>query len=64
MTRTVDFLQLSVEKEDKAYPESFLRPLNLPPPVDWLEEEERRRVFWNIFILDRHVSPEFCSNYY
>lgn len=26
---------------------------SLPEPRDWLEEEERRRIFWNIFILDR-----------
>ncbi|CAM1501373.1 Fc.00g105350.m01.CDS01 [Cosmosporella sp. VM-42] len=56
LTRTVDFLQMSVEDEDDEAPKAFLRPKPLPPPVDWMEEEERRRVFWNIFILDRICS--------
>jgi hypothetical protein len=30
--------------------------VSLPPPQDWTEAEERRRVFWNVFNLDR-----FCS---
>ncbi len=30
--------------------------VSLPPAQNWVEEEERRRVFWNIFNLDR-----FCS---
>lgn len=30
--------------------------VSLPPAQTWVEEEERRRVFWNIFNLDR-----FCS---
>ena len=35
----------------------LLRPLTvLVPPRNWIEEEERRRVFWCIFLLDR-----FCS---
>ncbi|KAF6843195.1 hypothetical protein CMUS01_02354 [Colletotrichum musicola] len=58
MTRTVEQLQLSVEDEDQA-PASkhlikrmeFLRPCRF-----WSEREERRRVFWNIFLMDR-----FCS---
>jgi transcription factor-like protein len=34
-----------------------VRPwVSLPPPQDWTEAEERRRVFWNVFNLDR-----FCS---
>ncbi|CAK7210021.1 hypothetical protein SBRCBS47491_000629 [Sporothrix bragantina] len=28
----------------------------LPPARDWVELEERRRVFWNVFLMDR-----FCS---
>ncbi|RDL33355.1 uncharacterized protein BP5553_08794 [Venustampulla echinocandica] len=53
LTRTVSFLQLSVEEEDRNDPETFLRPSLLPPSPNWIEEEERRRTFWNIFILDR-----------
>lgn len=55
LTRTVDFLRLSVEEDSEKSPEAFLRPPTLPPPTDWIEEEERRRVFWNIFILDRYA---------
>ncbi|KAL2823527.1 fungal-specific transcription factor domain-containing protein [Aspergillus cavernicola] len=56
LTRTVEYLQLSVESEhhDKG-PVLQPRPC-LPQPQDWVEEEERRRVFWTIFNLDR-----FCS---
>ncbi|BCS29667.1 fungal specific transcription factor domain-containing protein [Aspergillus puulaauensis] len=56
LTRTVEFLQLSVEVAEKERHNAFLRPPALPAPSDWLEEEERRRVFWNIFILDRICS--------
>ncbi|GKZ29058.1 hypothetical protein AbraIFM66950_002795 [Aspergillus brasiliensis] len=28
----------------------------LPPPKDWSEKEERRRVFWMAFCLDRYAS--------
>ncbi|KAF7546542.1 hypothetical protein G7046_g9271 [Stylonectria norvegica] len=56
LTRTIDFLQLSIEAEDEEAPRAFLRPKSLPPPTSWMEEEERRRVFWNIFILDRICS--------
>jgi hypothetical protein len=56
MTRTVEYLQLTVERD-----ESKRRPLSQPfaslaPTDDWTENEERRRVFWNVFALDR-----FCS---
>lgn len=56
LTRTVEYLQLSVEDEghDK---QPLLKPMpSSPPPQSWTEEEERRRVFWVVFILDR-----FCS---
>lgn len=62
MTRTVEQLQLSVEDE-ASFPEStaasngvIRRIAFMAPPRDWSEEEERRRVFWNIFMMDR-----FCS---
>lgn len=33
------------------------RPFSyLPPPRDWADQEERRRVFWNVFLLDRFGS--------
>jgi hypothetical protein len=57
LTRTVEYSQLTVEHE-----ESDRQPLcqpvsSLPPAKDWAELEERRRVFWNTFNLDR-----FCSS--
>ncbi|CCF41954.1 hypothetical protein CH063_12076, partial [Colletotrichum higginsianum] len=53
LTRTVEYLQLSIES-DHQDKEPLLKPLpSIPPPQNWTEEEERRRVFWNIFNLDR-----------
>ncbi|KAB5531475.1 fungal-specific transcription factor domain-containing protein [Coniochaeta sp. 2T2.1] len=56
MTRMVDYLQLTLEHEDtKRKP--LLQPfMTLPSTDHWTEDEERRRVFWNVFNLDR-----FCS---
>ncbi|KAL3483748.1 hypothetical protein BJX62DRAFT_230774 [Aspergillus germanicus] len=52
LTRTVEYLQLSVESEHHDNgPLLQPRPC-LPPAEDWIEEEERRRVFWTIFNLD------------
>ncbi|CAK7198459.1 hypothetical protein SEUCBS139899_001120 [Sporothrix eucalyptigena] len=70
MTRTVEQLQLSVEDQDppeapstaaharpKAKANALIRRIAfLPPARDWVELEERRRVFWNVFLMDR-----FCS---
>ncbi|KAK7219937.1 hypothetical protein V2G26_007940 [Clonostachys chloroleuca] len=56
LTRTVEYIQLSVEP-DHHNKDPLLKPLPLiPRSKDWTEEEQRRRVFWNIFCLDR-----FCS---
>lgn len=56
LTRTVEYLRLSIEDENDDT-QRLLKPLlSLPPSKEWVEEEERRRVFWNIFNLDR-----FCS---
>ncbi|KAG7294682.1 hypothetical protein NEMBOFW57_004760, partial [Staphylotrichum longicolle] len=51
-----DYLQLTIETN-----ETNRQPLSLPfpslaPTKNWAEGEERRRVFWNVFALDR-----FCS---
>ncbi|KAG8165974.1 hypothetical protein KVR01_004526 [Diaporthe batatas] len=63
MTRTVEQLQLSVEPVDEGphrsadnFQNQIKRAAFLPPARDWSELEERRRVFWNIFLMDR-----FCS---
>lgn len=63
MTRTVEQLQLSVEPADEDHHHSadtfqnqIKRAAFLPRARDWSELEERRRVFWNVFLMDR-----FCS---
>ncbi|KAJ4264420.1 hypothetical protein NW762_005620 [Fusarium torreyae] len=57
LTRTVEYMGLSVEAEDcPNRPAVLPDDSSLPPPLEWTEEEERRRVFWNIFILDRFSS--------
>ncbi|KAL4984685.1 fungal-specific transcription factor domain-containing protein [Aspergillus falconensis] len=56
LSRMVEYLQLTVE-HDEAFQHPFCQPYRvLPPPTDWTETEERRRIFWAIFALDR-----FCS---
>ncbi|KAL6236491.1 hypothetical protein BDW75DRAFT_229421 [Aspergillus navahoensis] len=56
LSRMVEYLQLTVE-HDEAFQHPFCQPYKvLPPPTDWTEAEERRRIFWAIFALDR-----FCS---
>lgn len=56
LTRTVEYLQLSVETDDlKERP--LLKPLSfIPAAQNWTQEEERRRVFWTVFNLDRYVA--------
>ncbi|KAI8722855.1 Zn(2)-C6 fungal-type domain-containing protein [Fusarium sp. LHS14.1] len=61
MARTVEQLRLSKEESDVAESASAGRSLMnrmtfLPPCNGWQEAEERRRVFWNVFLMDR-----FCS---
>ncbi|CVK87936.1 uncharacterized protein FMAN_05268 [Fusarium mangiferae] len=54
LTRTVEYMGLSVEPEVHQRKRGLLSDSSsLPEPRDWLEEEERRRIFWNVFILDR-----------
>ncbi|KAH8683616.1 fungal-specific transcription factor domain-containing protein [Ilyonectria robusta] len=56
LTRMAEYLQLTVEHDEAERP-SFSQPYkSLSPAKDWTEAEERRRVFWNVFSLDR-----FCS---
>jgi hypothetical protein len=54
LTRTVEYMGLSVEPELYQRKKGLLsNSSSLLEPRDWLEEEERRRIFWNVFILDR-----------
>jgi hypothetical protein len=55
LTRTVDYLQLTVEPSASRF-SALMNPLKLVQPTDaWTELEERRRVFWVIFLLDRYA---------
>ncbi|KAF1977549.1 hypothetical protein BU23DRAFT_453099 [Bimuria novae-zelandiae CBS 107.79] len=56
LTRTVDYLQLTIEPT-AVQGNALMTPLQtVPPTQDFTELEERRRLFWVIFLLDR-----FCS---
>ncbi|KAB5576333.1 hypothetical protein GE09DRAFT_620751 [Coniochaeta sp. 2T2.1] len=57
LTRTVNYLQLTVEPDDGSKKQQLLRSLTiLDRPEDWTESEGRRRLFWVIFLLDRICS--------
>ena len=61
MAGTVEQLQLGVEEDDlyrvKGMGERLIRRMVfLTPSRSWSEAEERRRVFWAVFLMDR-----FCS---
>ncbi|KAF9880719.1 hypothetical protein CkaCkLH20_01761 [Colletotrichum karsti] len=56
LTRTVEYLQLTVEHDDADRPSLSQPFISLHPPDNWTEAEERRRVFWNVFKLDRLIS--------
>ncbi|KAH7114268.1 hypothetical protein B0J11DRAFT_511008 [Dendryphion nanum] len=56
LTRTVDYLQLTLEPSASQVG-ALMNPLKLVPPTDdWTRLEERRRLFWVIFLLDRYCS--------
>lgn len=61
MVGTVEHLQLNVE-EDELYGAMNLgetliqRMVFLSPSRSWSEAEDRRRIFWTVFLMDR-----FCS---
>ncbi|KAL5390747.1 hypothetical protein PMIN03_007921 [Paraphaeosphaeria minitans] len=56
LTRTVDYLQLTTELIS-CPGGALMTSLQIVPPLkDWTAQEERRRLFWVIFLLDR-----FCS---
>lgn len=56
LTRSVDYLQMTIEPEDRPV-QPLLPPLIvLDEPKSHAEAEERKRVFWNAFLLDRLCS--------
>lgn len=57
LTRTAEYLQLTVEHTPDRQSQPLVQPYTLlSPSQDWTQEEERRRVFWTIFNLDRYCS--------
>ncbi|KAF1810714.1 hypothetical protein P152DRAFT_401079 [Eremomyces bilateralis CBS 781.70] len=61
ITRSVVQLGLAVEPNSStvvpAYPSIYtLRAMVLPGPIDFHEEECRRRLFWMIYLLDRYAT--------
>ncbi|KAH6648321.1 fungal-specific transcription factor domain-containing protein [Truncatella angustata] len=62
LTRTVEYLQLSIEQESMDS-QPLCQPYRfLSSTRDWTELEERRRVFWNVFSLDRLCSVSMGWN--
>jgi hypothetical protein len=56
LTRTVDYLQMTIEPGERRF-KPLLPPLTLlDEPKTHAEAEERKRVFWNAFLLDRLCS--------
>ncbi|KAL9476126.1 hypothetical protein ACSS6W_005967 [Trichoderma asperelloides] len=58
LTRVVDYLQLTIEPDEESPKRPLLKSLTiLNTTHDWTESEERRRLFWSVFLLDRwHTS--------
>jgi hypothetical protein len=55
LTRTVDYLQLTIEPDDDSLKQPLLRSLTiLEKARDWTDSEARRRLFWSVFLLDRY----------
>ncbi|KAH7073249.1 fungal-specific transcription factor domain-containing protein [Paraphoma chrysanthemicola] len=54
VARYIDHLQLSLEEPTRDYPVGVFGKSHGPLPAkDWIEEEERRRLYWNAVMLDR-----------
>ncbi|KAK6444919.1 hypothetical protein FP744_10001167 [Trichoderma asperellum] len=57
LTRVVDYLQLTIEPDEESPKRPLLKSLTiLNTTHDWTESEERRRLFWSVFLLDRICS--------
>lgn len=64
LTRGVVYMGLNVEPGDSERPEACLQRVRcLRAARVWTEAEERRRVFWNVFLLDRCVYSTSPSSY-
>ncbi len=61
LSSSVIQLGLAVERTSNLaapkYPSiATLRAFVLPEPKSWIEDEERRRLFWMVFVLDRYAT--------
>ncbi|KNG89013.1 hypothetical protein ANOM_002401 [Aspergillus nomiae NRRL 13137] len=57
LTRAVVYMGLHCEPDEDQQGDSCVQPFRyLPSARVWTEMEERRRVFWNVFLLDRFSS--------
>jgi Fungal specific transcription factor domain len=68
MTRSVVQLGLAVESTSLSVAPIFpsiytLRAMILPEPIDFIEEESRRRLFWVIYLLDRYATTATAFDY-
>ncbi len=68
MTRSVVQLGLAVESTSLSVapivPSIYtLRAMILPEPADFIEDESRRRLFWVIYMLDRHATTATAFDY-
>jgi hypothetical protein len=61
ISRSVVQLGLAVEQTSTLTASMFpsistLRAAVLPEPKTWIEDEERRRLFWSVYLLDRYAT--------
>jgi hypothetical protein len=65
ISRAVVYLGLHTEPEEDQSGECCLTSFrSLPSAQVWTEAEERRRVFWNVFLLDRYVLTNGLKRYF
>jgi hypothetical protein len=68
LTRSIVQLGLAVESTSLSIapivPSIYtLRAMILPEPTDFIEDESRRRLFWVIYMLDRHTTTATAFDY-
>ncbi|KFZ01857.1 hypothetical protein V500_00587 [Pseudogymnoascus sp. VKM F-4518 (FW-2643)] len=61
IARNITQLGLGVEKNFGLAPSTdplsgTIRAFTLPQPKSWIEDEERRRLFWMVYVLDRYAT--------
>ncbi|OWP04172.1 C6 transcription factor [Marssonina coronariae] len=61
ITQSILNFRLGLETDHSAHPSrsspsSLARAFMLPPPRSWTENEERRRLFWVVYSMDRYAT--------